>query len=125
MLKKNTIICKNCGKNEIFCKKICKACYEKINYLKKKEERKRKEKEDKNKIKDYIKFIKKNKHSLKKYAGGIKYRCYFCSKECLITTPFFPKKGNACKERINILDLELFKELIIKECKKKPTETSP
>ena len=71
----------------------------------------------------YLKFISKNKYYLKKYQGGIKYICDGCDKDCLITSPCQISKRNGAK--VNIIDLSLFKKLVIEECGKKPIETSP
>lgn len=59
-------------------------------------------------------FIKGNPKYLKKYQGGIQYRCEGCKKNCLIISPIKPKELNNEIEK-----LKRFKEIVIRNCKEK------
>ena len=68
--------------------------------------------------KKYFKeFINGNPKYLKKYQGGIKYRCEGCEKNCLITSPIKPKQLSN-----KIEELKRFKKLVIEICQRRKIE---
>lgn len=56
-------------------------------------------------------FINKNPKYLKKYQGGVQYRCEGCDKNCLITSPIKPKELNNKIEELN-----RFRKIVIEMC---------
>lgn len=69
-------------------------------------------------LRKYFKeFIKGNEFYLRKYKGGLKFRCNGCEKECLITSPIKCNINTGNEDMIYLLDL--FKSVLINNCKNK------
>lgn len=66
----------------------------------------------------YKEFIKGNPFYLKKFSGGMQFRCDGCSKNCSVTSPVKPYKTIGVETENNLIKLKLFKEVLIKNCNK-------
>jgi len=62
-------------------------------------------------IRKFERFIER-KEMLKRDLGGIKFRCSGCDKKCLIISPIKELKKH------KMYEFDLFKEVLIKNCKK-------
>lgn len=108
--------CVECGTTEgkHLAKGMCSICYQEKYYFR----RKNKNALSKNqKEEHYLKFLNKNPKYLKKYQGGIKYKCDGCCKNCLIISPCLISENRKNNSRVNIIDLNLFKKIVIENCK--------
>lgn len=108
--------------NPEFRKKIRKQNLESYYRLKDTPEREHKQRvwQKNNYLRTYYKdFINKNPFYLRKYAGGIQFRCDGCNKNCLITSPVKPNTHTNSENENYMVKLDIFRKLLIKLCKNK------